>query len=54
MGTLSLWDSAKEAVRSAGGDLMPIGKVTAAKGVFSKTFERRVAVECKGYEHFRI
>ena len=49
-----LWDSAKEAVRSAGGDLMPIGKVTAAKGVFSKAFEKRVAVECKGYEHFRL
>jgi thiamine-monophosphate kinase len=49
-----LWDSAKEAVRSAGGDLMHIGRVTAAKGVFLKTFGKRVAVECRGYEHFKV
>jgi thiamine-monophosphate kinase len=48
-----LWNSAKEAAKIAGGDLMPIGKVTAAKGVFLETSEKRVTVEYRGYEHFR-
>jgi thiamine monophosphate kinase len=47
------WNLATEAVKEAGGNLLPIGKVTAGKGVFLKTREKLVAIESRGYEHFK-
>jgi thiamine-monophosphate kinase len=44
---------ATDAVKEAGGNLLPIGKVTAGKGVFLKTREKLVAIESRGYEHFK-
>lgn len=44
---------ATDAVKEAGGNLLPIGKVTAGKGVFLKTREKLVVIESRGYEHFR-
>lgn len=48
-----MWNLATDAVKEAGGNLMSIGKVTAGKGVFLKTREKRVAIEPRGYEHFK-
>ena len=48
-----MWNLATDAVKEAGGNLLPIGKVTAGKGVFLKTREKRVAIESRGYEHFK-
>jgi thiamine-monophosphate kinase len=48
-----MWKLATDAVREAGGNLYPIGKITAGKGVFLKTREKRVAIESRGYEHFK-
>jgi thiamine-monophosphate kinase len=45
---------ATEAVKEAGGNLLPIGKVTAGKGVFLKTREKLVVIESRGYEHFKV
>lgn len=44
---------ATDAVKEAGGNLLLIGKVTAGKGVFLKTREKRVVIESRGYEHFK-
>lgn len=44
---------ATDAVKEAGGNLLPIGKVTAGKGVFLKTREKLVVIESRGYEHFK-
>lgn len=49
-----MWKLATDAVKEAGGNLLPIGKVTAGKGVFLKTREKRVAIESRGYEHFKV
>lgn len=43
----------KEAVSEIGGKLLTIGKVTARKGVFLKTREKRIIIEPRGYEHFK-
>jgi thiamine-monophosphate kinase len=48
-----LWNLAKNMAKEDSGDLLQIGKVTAGKGVQLKTRGRRVAVEPKGYEHFK-
>jgi len=48
-----LWNSAKDIANEASGDLLQIGKVTSGKGVQLKTRGGRVAVEPKGYEHFK-
>jgi thiamine-monophosphate kinase len=48
-----MWNLATDAVKEAGGNLYPIGKITAGKGVFLKTHEKPVAIESRGYEHFK-
>jgi thiamine monophosphate kinase len=48
-----MWKLAADAMKEAGGNLLPIGKVTAGKGVFLKTREKLVAIESRGYEHFK-
>jgi hypothetical protein len=40
-------------VKEAGGNLLPIGKVTAGKGVLLKAREKCAAIEFRGYEHFK-
>ena len=48
-----MWNLATDAVKEAGGNLYPIGKTTAGKGVFLKTREKLVVIESRGYEHFK-
>jgi len=48
-----MWNLATEAVKEAGGNLLPIGKITAGKGVFLKTHKKSVGIESRGYEHFK-
>ena len=49
-----MWNLATDAVKEAGGNLYPIGKTTAGKGVFLKTREKLVVIESRGYEHFKV
>jgi thiamine-monophosphate kinase len=48
-----MWNLATDAVKEAGGNLLPIGKITAGKGVFLKTREKLVVIQSRGYEHFK-
>jgi thiamine-monophosphate kinase len=48
-----MWNFAANAVKEAGGNLLPIGKVTAGKGVLLKAREKCAAIEFRGYEHFK-
>jgi thiamine-monophosphate kinase len=47
------WNAAEKVVSGVGGKLLAIGKVTARKGMFLKTREKRTLIEPKGYEHFK-
>lgn len=47
------WDRAKKAVEQAGGDLLPIGKVTLGNRLFLDGFGERRIIEPKGWEHFK-
>lgn len=46
-------EEAFRAVERAGGNLIPIGRVTEGEGVKVKWFGREMAIERRGYEHFR-
>ncbi len=47
------WRKAENAVRSAGGKLLRIGRVTAGSEVLLQLGNRRRVVEPRGYEHFK-
>ncbi|MGQ9539223.1 MAG: thiamine-phosphate kinase [Candidatus Bathycorpusculaceae bacterium] len=48
-----LWSRAEEAVKSVGGALIRIGRVTAEKRVLLETESEKRVIEPKGWEHFR-
>jgi len=49
----SLWDKAEKAVKSVGGNLIKIGKVTAEKQIVLEVKGERQVIEPRGWEHFR-
>jgi thiamine-monophosphate kinase len=49
----SLWDKAEKAVKSVGGNLIKIGKVTAKKQIVLEVKGERQVIEPRGWEHFR-
>jgi len=49
----SLWGTAEQAVRNAGGSLLLIGKVTAKKQILMEVDGRRSIIKPKGWEHFK-
>lgn len=49
----SFWKMAEKAVKSAGGHLLKIGKVTSKKKVVLKDGAIQVPIEARGYEHFK-
>lgn len=48
-----LLEKAKEAVEKVGGELLPIGKVTASKKILLRANGKEQVVEPRGYEHFK-
>lgn len=48
-----LWKEAEKAVGKAGGELIRIGRVTAERNILLKTSGKCIAIEPKGYEHFK-
>lgn len=48
-----LWKKAQKAVENVGGQLLPIGKVTAQRCVLLEAKGKRHIVEARGWEHFR-
>jgi len=48
-----LWNKAEETVRKVGGQLLPIGKVTAEKQVTLKINRKISVIEPRGWEHFK-
>jgi len=48
-----LWKKAQRAVENVGGQLLPIGKVTAQRRVLLEAKGKRHIVEARGWEHFR-
>jgi thiamine-monophosphate kinase len=48
-----LWEKADRAVRRVGGELLPIGRVTAEKRMFLKLGRKRTTIEPRGWEHFK-
>jgi len=50
----SLWGTAEQAVRNAGGSLLLIGKVTAKKQILMEVDGRRSIIKPKGWEHFKM
>lgn len=48
-----LWKKAKQAVETVGGELIKIGVATEQKQVIIKTGNGTVAVEARGWEHFK-
>jgi thiamine-monophosphate kinase len=49
----NLWDKAEKAVKSVGGNLIRIGKVTAEKQTVLEVEGERRVIEPRGWEHFR-
>ena len=48
-----LWQEAKEAVEKVGGSLIKMGRVTQEKRLLLKTDGETVAIEARGWEHFK-
>ncbi len=48
-----LWERAEKAVRQIGGALIRIGRVTEEKRLVLKHEEETIAIEARGWEHFR-
>ena len=48
-----LWEKAERAVRRIGGALIKIGRVTKEKRLLLKGKEETIAIEARGWEHFR-
>ncbi len=48
-----LWEQAKEVVEKVGGTLIKVGQVTHEKHLLLKRGEKTVAVEARGWEHFK-
>ena len=48
-----LWEKAERAVRQIGGSLMKIGRVTGEKRLLLKGEKETIAIEARGWEHFR-
>ncbi len=48
-----LWEEAKKAVEQMGGSLIKIGQVTEEKTLLLKGKEETIAIEARGWEHFR-
>ena len=48
-----LWNRAEEAVREVGGQLLPIGKVTAEKQIMLEIDGKKNVIEPRGWEHFK-
>ena len=48
-----LWERAEKAVRQIGGILIKIGRVTEEKRLLLKREEETIAIEARGWEHFR-
>ena len=48
-----LWRKAEKAVEEVGGELLPIGKVTAERQVLLEIDGKRRAIEARGWEHFK-
>jgi len=49
----NLWDKAEKAVKSVGGNLIRIGKVTVEKQIVLEVEGERRVIEPRGWEHFR-
>ena len=49
----NLWNKAEKAVKSVGGNLIRIGKVTAEKQIVLEVEGERRVIEPRGWEHFR-
>ncbi|HSQ49448.1 MAG TPA: hypothetical protein VLL96_07185, partial [Candidatus Deferrimicrobiaceae bacterium] len=47
------WEGAKELVRAVGGCLIPIGRATAGKDIMLEADGVRLAIEPRGWEHFK-
>lgn len=48
-----LWEKAEKTIKDAGGELLPIGKVTAERQILLETNGKTIAVEPRGWEHFK-
>lgn len=48
-----LWSKAKETVRKVGGQLFPIGNVTAEKQIMLEIDGKKSVIEPRGWEHFK-
>ncbi|NWG10953.1 thiamine-phosphate kinase [Candidatus Bathyarchaeota archaeon] len=49
----TLWNRAQKAVEDVGGQLLPIGKVTAQRHVRLEVKSKRHVLEARGWEHFK-
>ncbi len=47
------WRKAEEAITQVEGNLIKIGRATVSRAVFLKWKGKRVAIEARGYEHFK-
>ena len=47
------WDKAKRAVKTAGGNLIAIGKATESKDIILRKENVYLEIPCKGWEHFK-
>jgi thiamine-monophosphate kinase len=49
-----LWQEAKKAVESVGGQLIKLGRVTEERQLLLQTDGKRVSIEARGWEHFKM
>ncbi len=47
------WEATVAAVEAVGGQLLPIGKATEQKQILLKTKDKLLAIEARGWEHFK-
>jgi thiamine-monophosphate kinase len=48
-----LWKRAERVIEEVGGKLLPIGKVTAERRILLELKRKRIAIEPRGWEHFK-